>query len=95
MWLYLDLITLIWAYLPLIALILPYVPYSPYICILLLRPHLCANNRASGTSPLYTNLKAIGPLLMELLNFEDLGDTSVVSECSLVINLVIDNFCYM
>ena len=40
------------------------------------------------------NLKAIGPLLMEILQFEDLGDTSVVSECSLVVNLhvVLDNF---
>ena len=31
---------------------------------------------------------------MEILNFEDLGDTSVVCECSLGINLVIDN-CFM
>ena len=29
---------------------------------------------------------------MEILHFEDLGDTSVVSECSLSVNLVIDNF---
>ena len=41
-WLYLDFITLIWAHLPLIALILPFMPYSPYICIILLRLHLCA-----------------------------------------------------
>ena len=41
-WLYLGFITLIWAYLPLIALILPHTPYSPYICIILLRLHLCA-----------------------------------------------------
>ena len=27
---------------------------------------------------------------MEILQFEDLGDTSVVSECSLGVNLVID-----
>ena len=27
-----------------------------------------------------------------VLHFEDLGDTSVVSECSLGVNLVIDNF---
>ena len=40
-WLYLGLIILIWAYLPFNGLILPYVPYSPYICILLLRLHLC------------------------------------------------------
>ena len=32
---------------------------------------------------------------MEILHFEDLGDTSVVSECSLGVNLVIDNFCYV
>ena len=30
---------------------------------------------------------------MEILHFEDLGDTSVVSECSLGVNLVIDIFC--
>ena len=29
---------------------------------------------------------------MEILHFKDLGDTSVVSECSLGANLVIDNF---
>ena len=29
---------------------------------------------------------------MEILHFEDLGDTSVVSERSLGVNLVIDNF---
>ena len=34
-------------------------------------------------------------LLMEILQFEDLGDTSVVSECSLGDNLVIDNFFYV
>ena len=28
---------------------------------------------------------------MEILHFEDLGDTSVLSECSLGVNLVIDN----
>ena len=27
---------------------------------------------------------------MDILQFEDLGDTSVVSECSLGVNLVID-----
>ena len=32
---------------------------------------------------------------METLYFEDLGDTSVVSECSLGVNLVIDNFLYV
>ena len=35
-------------------------------------------------------MKAIGPLVMEILHFEDLGDTSVISECSLGDNLVID-----
>ena len=29
---------------------------------------------------------------MEILQFEDLGDTSVISECSLGANLVIDIF---
>ena len=32
---------------------------------------------------------------MEILHFEDLGDTSVISECSLGVNLVIDNFFYV
>ena len=32
---------------------------------------------------------------MEILHFEDLGDTSVISECSLGVNLVIDNYCYV
>ena len=32
---------------------------------------------------------------MKILHFEDLGDTSVVSECSLGVNLVIDNFVYV
>ena len=36
--------------------------------------------------------RAIGPLFMEILHFKDLGDTSVISECSLDANLVIDNF---
>ena len=38
------------------------------------------------------NFRAIGPLFMDILHFKDLGDTSVVSECSLGANLVIDNF---
>ena len=32
---------------------------------------------------------------MEILHLKDLGDTSVISECSLGGNLVIDNFCYV
>ena len=32
---------------------------------------------------------------MEILHLEDLGDTSVISECSLDVNLVIDNFLYV
>ena len=32
---------------------------------------------------------------MEILHLKDLGDTSVVSECSLGVNLVIDNFFYV
>ena len=32
---------------------------------------------------------------MEILHFKDLGATSVVSECSLCVNLVIDNFVYV
>ena len=32
---------------------------------------------------------------MEILHFEDLGDRSVISECSLGANLVIDNCLYV
>ena len=32
---------------------------------------------------------------MEILHFEDLGDTNVVSECSLGVNLVIDRCFYV
>ena len=41
------------------------------------------------------NFRVIGPLFMEILHFEDLGDTGVISECSLGVNLVIDNFLYV
>ena len=41
------------------------------------------------------NFKTIKPLFMEILHFKDLGDTSVVSECSLGVNLVIGNFVYV
>ena len=36
------------------------------------------------------NFRAIGPLFMEILLFEYLGDTSVNSECSLGVNLVFE-----
>ena len=64
----------------LIDLILPYVPYSP----------LCMHS--IETAPLCKILEQSQPLFMEILHFEDLGDTSVVSECSLGVNLVIDFF---
>ena len=32
---------------------------------------------------------------MEILHLKHLGDTSVVSECSLGVNLVINNFLYV
>ena len=32
---------------------------------------------------------------MEILHFKKLGDISVISECSLGANLVIDNFVYV
>ena len=39
------------------------------------------------------NFRAIGPLFTEILHvIKDLGDTSVISECSLGDNLVIDIF---
>ena len=38
------------------------------------------------------NFRAIAPLFMEIQHFKDLGVTSVISECSLGVNLVIDNF---
>ena len=41
------------------------------------------------------NFRAIGPLFMEISQFEDLGDTSVVSECSLGVNLVFDKKMYV
>ena len=41
------------------------------------------------------NFRAIGPLFMDILHFKDLGDTSVISECSLGVNLVIGNFSYV
>ena len=41
------------------------------------------------------NFRVIRPLFMEILHLKDLGDTSVVSECSLGVNLVIDNFVYV
>ena len=81
-WLYLGLITLIWAYFPLIALILPYAPYSPYALFY----WDCTSVQT---------FRAIGPLFMDILHFKDLGDTSVISECSLGVNLVIDNLCYV
>ena len=67
-WLYLGLIILIWTYLPLIALILPYVPYSPYIMY-----------SSKWDCTYLQNFRAIGPLFMEILYFEDLGDTKVLS----------------
>ena len=36
------------------------------------------------------NFRAIGQLFLEILHFKDLGDTSVISECSLGANLVIE-----
>ena len=41
------------------------------------------------------NFRTIGPLFMEILHFKDMGDTSVVSKCSLGVNLVIGNLCYV
>ena len=41
------------------------------------------------------NIRAIGQLFMEILHFKDLGDASVISECSVGVNLVIDNICYV
>ena len=32
---------------------------------------------------------------MEILHLKDLGDTSVISECILGVNLVSDHFCYV
>ena len=51
---------------------------------------------ASDTSPLYKIWKQSDHYLWRyVLHFEDLGDTSVISECSLGVNLVIDNNCYV
>ena len=34
-------------------------------------------------------------IFMEILHLKDLEDTSVISKCSLGVNLVIDNFLYV
>ena len=47
------------------------------------------------TAPLCKILEQSDQYSWEILHFEDLGDTSVVSECSLGVNLVIDNFFYV
>ena len=41
------------------------------------------------------NFRAIGPLFTEIFHFNDLGETSVISECSLGVNLVIGSFLYV
>ena len=42
------------------------------------------------------NFRVIGPLFIEILHFEDLGGyKNVINECSLGVNLVIDNFVYV
>ena len=49
-------------------------------------------------SSIETNVKyfrGIGPLFMEILHLKDLGVKSVFSECSLGVNLVINNFVYI
>ena len=38
---------------------------------------------------------AIRPLFIDILHFEDFGDTSVVRESSLGVNLVIENCFYV
>ena len=43
------------------------------------------------TAPLCKILGAIGPLFMDIWHLKDLGDTSVISECSLGVTLVIGN----
>ena len=43
------------------------------------------------TAPPCKMLEQLDPLFMDILHFKDLGDTSVISECSLGANLVIDN----
>ena len=70
--------TLIWEYLPLIALILAYVPYSPLYVYFSIETSV-------------QNIRAIGPLFMEILHFKELGDTSVVMNAVWGVNLVIDN----
>ena len=64
-------------------MILPYVPYSP------------TNAFFYGDCTSVKCFRAIGPLYMDILHFKDLGDTGVVSECSLGVNLVSDHFFYV
>ena len=67
-------------------------PLSP---TLLLDLHLEAGYAFAPFGDVY-NLKEIGLLLVEILHFEDLGDRSVISECSLGVNqLIIDTFFYV
>ena len=71
------------------------VPSSPYIVFGLNCPYLgifALNFTISAIFTSMQNFRAIGPLFMEIWHFKDLGDTSVTSECSLGVNLVIDNF---
>ena len=44
------------------------------------------------TAPPCKILEQSDHIFMEILHFKDLGDTSIVSECSLGVNLVLDNF---
>ena len=43
---------------------------------------------------MYSSIET-APLFMEILHLKDLGDKSVISKCSLGVNLVIDNFFYV
>ena len=48
---------------------------------------------ASNTLPLYLNFKAIGQLVVGDIAFQRFGGYKcVINECSLGVNLVIDNF---
>ena len=47
---------------------------------------------AAPLSASVQSFRAIGPLFMEILHFEDLEDTSVINECSSGVHLVIDTF---
>ena len=91
-YLYLPLFTYIWLNYPYLGIFAPNCPDFT-ICAIFTLYFVHALFYWDCTS--VQNFRAIGPLFMEILHFKDLGDTSVISKCSLCVNLVIDNLFYV